>query len=862
MKRLLPPTENASTAAPSTSPAPDRPRHAATEVRSGQRVLRTAGVMLQAAALLGLQAGGSRQAWAQAPTPPAGTPGAPGGNSVTLPTTGPSLDPSTVDNMRREGVRLNFEDVDIKVLARIISQITGRAIVLDQKAQGKITVTSSRIVTPDEAWDMFAAALEAYGFGLEEDQGFYRISPIANARAKQARLYPNGKARVLVAVIKLERVPADQMVNTLRPLLTPAGVVTGYAGSNSIVVADDATVVKRMMALARKIDLSSKKPMLRIFYPKRVRARDVARNIESLFPDRQAIKISVHEATNSLMVLATPDQQAYIERLLNSLERREQIQAEPREFFVFYLQHAQAEELAKTLGEMLTERQRIEKGLTESGISTAQSSSGTGLGSPQPPPAPAEPSSMPIVPGPGPSQALPWLAQGPAAPRGRVGTPASPASAGSFQSGAATVPGASATGAVATQVSQSTFASQKVSADVPNNALVFYMPRSEYGIVRKLVEQLDIPRKQVLVSAVIAEVTLEKVAKAGINWQGVSKYGGLFSFGGGLSQTQLLGILQSNSFVFGGVDPTKTTVSSGSTSVSFPNNFALLQFLESGNDFNLISSPRLLTHNNKEADIKVGQVTPFATGARFDINGQPIINFDYREVGLDLKLTPHISQGENVRLELKQKLQEVIAQQTQGVGAASFTVPVVSNREVNTEVSLIDGQTLIIGGLVSKRTLKDMRKVPILGDLPGVGQLFRVNNDDTTKTTLFIFITPHIIDSPQKLRDLTQQYDRLMEPSMKAGVDASRRQDFTPRVQGPEPVIDPQVMPLPRTAPFEQELSPESPLRDRALPPGSPAPAPHDHPARDAEPPGSSRTAPRNHPGPPRPDANPNTPRF
>ncbi|NDD29373.1 MAG: hypothetical protein EB084_14020, partial [Proteobacteria bacterium] len=282
----------------------------------------------------------------------------------TTATTSPSqtLDQSTLDTFQHDGVKLNFEDIDVKTLARIIGQITGRSIVIDQKVQGKVTLVSPNRLSPSEAWEMFVSALEAYGFGVELVDGVHRVSPLANVKQRNTRLYSEGGGgRVLVAVIKMTKVGSEQAVNALRPLLTATGVISAVPNSNTVVVMDEASVVKRVMALARRIDVSTDKPSLRIYYPVRVRAADVSKNIESLFPDRALLRLTVHQPTNSLLVVAVPEQHRTIERLLASLERRNQTEAEPHQFWVYYLQHAQADDTAKVLAEMLSERQRLEQ---------------------------------------------------------------------------------------------------------------------------------------------------------------------------------------------------------------------------------------------------------------------------------------------------------------------------------------------------------------------------------------------------------------------------------------------------------------------------------------------------------------------
>lgn len=762
----------------------------------------------------------------------------PGAAATTTPSQ--TLDASTVENFQRDGIKLNFEDVDIKTLGRIIGQITGRNIVIDQKVQGKVTLVSPNRLSPNEAWEMFVSALEAYGFGVEESDGVYHVSPIATVRQRGTRIFPNAGAKVLVAVIKISKVGSDQAVNALRPLLTPTGVISAIPNSNTVVVMDEAAVVRRMIALAKRIDIATDKASLRIYYPQRVRAADVLKNIESLFPDRNNLRITVHQPTNSLLVLGLPEQHRTIERMLSSLERRNQSEAEPRQFWVFYLQYASAEDTSKILAEMLGERQRLEQQQAQSGIPTAQSPGVT----------------FPIT-NPQSSVIQPPAAGGSAFPGGNPAVPNSPADPTReypnpqptpFQQGAETRTSNTVFPVSPAQlpINQQGFASSKVSADVSNNALVFYMTASEYATVRRLVEQLDIPRKQVLVSAIVAEVSPKRLETAGIQWQATIEGAGIVGLGAGQSLAQLYQTLQAGNFVLGTIDPTTTSIEIGGSTVKFPNNYALLNFLTTTTDFNLLASPRLLTHNNKQADISVGRIVPFATGVKYDINGQPIVNFDYREVGLNLKLTPHISQGQNVRLEVHQDLQEVVDYIKTGSGATAVTVPVVSKREVNSEVSLGDGQTLIIGGLVQRNTLQTIRKVPILGDIPLIGDLLFSQKDRTvSKTTLFVFLTPHIVDSPQKAHEINNQYQQMYERAMRSEKKYNEDHEYHPTQEPRTSPKDPRVLPLPGPGPI-----PTPEVLPPAIPPMQGAPMVPNAPPGDSAPP----------PAPPSTPSGPSTP--
>jgi len=184
--------------------------------------------------------------------------------------------------------------------------------------------------------------------------------------------------------------------------------------------------------------------------------------------------------------------------------------------------------------------------------------------------------------------------------------------------------------------------------------------------------------------------------------------------------------------------------------------------LEKGTGFNLISNPKVLTLDNQPAEIKVGQVVPFASGVKFDINGQPVITYDYKEVGLDLKITPTISEN-NLRLVIGLQVQEIVDFIRPQVGQLSYAVPVTSNRQVNSDVVVENGQTIIIGGLVSTRSIKGQEGIPGLMNVPLLGRLFRRDTQTEDKVSLFIFITPYVVENPEELSKITQEHQKLAE---------------------------------------------------------------------------------------------------
>jgi general secretion pathway protein D len=301
----------------------------------------------------------------------------------------------------------------------------------------------------------------------------------------------------------------------------------------------------------------------------------------------------------------------------------------------------------------------------------------------------------------------------------------------------------------------------KVGFDVGTNSVIVYANKNEYEGIKRLVEILDVRRKQVLITTSIVEVSAKRLFELGINWQALGTKGGA-AFRG-LTQDGIYQAFSSGNFLMGIFTNSGKTVSIGGTSVFLPDLALLFSLLESGSGFNIISNPKVLTLDNQLAEIKVGNVIPFASGVRFDINGQPIITYDYREVGLDLKAIPRISSENTLRLSINLILQEVTDYIRPSVGNLSYAVPVTSNRSLNSDVVVENGQVIVIGGLVSNKTIKTMNGIPGLKDIPIIGNLFKYQSESDDKTTLFIFLTPYIISSPEELTKITEEHRKLSE---------------------------------------------------------------------------------------------------
>ncbi|MFH1452444.1 MAG: type II secretion system secretin GspD [Armatimonadota bacterium] len=592
------------------------------------------------------------------------------------------------DALRTGTIMLNFEDVDVKVLAKLISEITGKNIIVDDKVGGKITIVSSREVNPYEAWNIFASALETKGFSVVDKGSYVKIMPSGTSKIERMKLAGEkyiSSENLVVAVVILKNADAAQLKNSLVSLISPSGTISSYDPANSIIVADIPSNIKRLTSIIKDLDVPSKQVDLKIYQLKNVLAESVEQSINKTIgtlsnrKDPNPVKIAAHPPTNSLIVYGSKYEILQVEKILKDLDA-----ANPqleRKFRLHYLENGNAEEIAKILTTMLAERKKVE---------TAE----------------------------------------------QKGTP-------------------------------SEFASIQVSADKSTNSLILYSTEFEFEALKDLIVKLDAPRKQVLVTAVVAEVSLKKLLDVGVRWQAMHDKGAA-AYQGGMSQEALYGMLASGNFIMGAVGQgtTSVTTAAGAT-ITYPNIFFLLSLLETDSDFNILSAPRLVTLDHLEAFMTVGSVQPYASGVKFDSNQNPIITYDYKDIGLTLKVTPHISQGKKIRMDINQKLQEITDYLRPAVGQVSYVVPITSQREYKTTITVEDNQTVIVGGLVSKRTIDTINKLPLLGDLPFIGKAFQNKQTQDQKITLFAFITPHIIETKEQLQEYTEKYEKYLQKQLK-----------------------------------------------------------------------------------------------
>jgi general secretion pathway protein D len=628
---------------------------------------------------------------------------------------------------RRTGrVFLNFQDADISLVVKFMSELTGKNIVLDPAVKGTITVSSAKPVSVQTAWEIFLLALSLQGYGVVEERNYVSIVPLQKATSLAQLKKPSHSGEVVIYIYKAENTQALQLQQAIQPFLSPNAKIAVHVPSNSLIIADVAQNIERLKKILKELDSPERGLSVKLYKLQKANAESVFQSIQALGSAFQQqlgtpIFITFSKDSNSIVVVANERVQGLIKEIIETLDR-ESLSSLERNFYLIKLNHISAEELYRSL-----------QTLFGGGLTTTQA---------------VRPQVQPQE-----RRATPPDTRGTEIPlrREEQKTPQRQ-----------TLP----------LTAIETKEGLRIGFDRGTNSVIIYGTPQEYESIRSFIEKIDVRRKQVLIAATVVEMSTRQALELGVRWQIFGTQGGA-AFGGSSLQ-DVYNALLSGSFVMGALSRSGTSATIGSATLFFPDLVLLFSLLERGSGFNIVSNPKVLTLDNQEAIIKVGQVVPFASGVKFDINGQPIITYDYKEVGLNLSVTPTIS-GKDLRLLINLNLQEIIDFLRPQIGTLSYAVPVTSNRQLNSDVVVENGQTIIIGGLVSTRTLDNIEGVPGLMNVPILGWLFKRKTTSEDKVSLFIFLTPYVIEKPEDLSKITEEHQKLAQELRKRMEEANKK---------------------------------------------------------------------------------------
>lgn len=660
-------------------------------------------------------------------------------------------------------VSIDFIDKPIMDLVQYMAEITGRNLILGDKLSGNITIISHKPVSVGEAYEAFLSALSMAGYTTVTTGNATTIVPLGEAAANPLRVYEGSEIpytdNYVTQIIQLENVSVSDITSVVQGLAGKSAKIIPYAATNTLIITDAGSNIRKIYRIISQLDVASPKAKLEFFALTNAQASDVKTIIEQLYgvtassssssassssssaADRAASrsrrrrelaaeatessgptvsgagqepkfieKVLADERTNSVIVMANEEALVAIKALIDQLD----VDVDPTsraQIHVIYLEHAKSEEVAQVLSQ-----------LSEGGSSSSRSSSSSR------------------------NQNTRNQQTG----RNQQGRPGAPEGGGGDD------------GAFGTTSAVAAFDSGvRITSDENTNSLVIIATPDQFAILKQVIDKLDIRRKQVVIDAVILEMATTESAEAGIGYHfgtaddnGTTKLASsqLGASSLGLSQDVLSGMALG---VFGqSFDITVPDFSTGeSYSLSVPAFGVVLQALQSNSSVDILSAPSLMTMDNEEAKIVVGRNIPFPSSASYSqISNTPVISYTREDVALTLKVTPQINESNYVTLEVFQEVTEV--EDSGLIEDPSTQGYVTSKRSAETTVVVKDNQTVVIGGLIGATDTESHSKVPILGDLPLIGKLFRSKSVEARKTNLLIFLTPHVISEPEDLEEV------------------------------------------------------------------------------------------------------------
>lgn len=646
---------------------------------------------------------------------------------------GPLSPALAADPAQDEKVSLNFANAEIDSVIRAIGKISGRNFLVDPRVKGTLNIVTNTPVPRSMTYDILLSALRLQGYTAVESRGVTKIVPEADAKLQAVPLgKPNarGNEGVVTRVFNLKYESAAQMLPVIRPLVPPNNMVTAFPGNNTLVVTDYADNVERIARIIDSIDVPQGGVM--VLELQHAAASDLAETVSKVMATgngaagqpgagadaSQWVQIVPDNRTNSLLVRAdSPAKLTTVRRLVAELDRP----GASGNIHVIYLKNASATEVAKTLSAVISGEGGSQGGKSASTAYSDKNSSSLGKNS-----------------------------------------TSSSTSSSSSSSGSSASAGLGS-GASSTRFSRedSSTGGGIVQADANNNALIITAPEAIYNNLRQVVDQLDRRRVQVYVEALIAEISSERASEIGIQWNGTS---GGTNFGG--TGQNILSAMADPTSVGTGLNlimgAGSMTIPVNGTDVKVTTLSMLARFMENDTKTNILSTPNLITLDNEEAQIMVGQNVPFVTGnyttSASTGTTNPFQTIERQDVGLTLHIRPQVSEGGSIRLDIYQESSSVVSTTT-----SSTTGPTTNKRSIDTSVLVDDGSIIALGGLIEDSYSGGVEKVPLLGDIPYLGTLFRYDTRKRTKTNLVVFLRPMILRDKDSYGGLTSsRYDYVL----------------------------------------------------------------------------------------------------
>lgn len=590
--------------------------------------------------------------------------------------------PTTHQTAKKERyVTIDFDSIDIAVFAKFVSELTEKNFVIDERVKGKVTVLSPKKIPVSEVYKVFESVLEVNGFAAIPSGDVIKIIPSLQAREKgvQTRIDEDVKVpedKVVTQIFSLDYANPDELKKIIEPLISKSSVVLAYAPTGMLIVTDILSNIKRLQEIITALDVEGAGEQLSYIPLKYATASEVAKSLTTIFQQQKGIAPIRIVAEDRTNALIILASEIDTERIKKLIAMVDKgVTKDESLFHIYKLQNATSDDLAKVL------------------------------------------------------MNLPKDTKGGQAAGGKA----------------------------------ILFKDVQIVSDKATNTLIITAERGDYSILESIIKQLDAPRPMVYIEALIMEVTEGREFKLGVEWHAVNNMGTgpLAGLGKDGTDAKTLGMASfsgSGASAFPGVDMTTGMATFPLSSfaigvlgaginiggIIFPNIGAVFQAYRGDSDVSILATPQLLTLDNEDAEITVGKNVPYITrdetantGIATNITGYS--NYEYKDVGITLKVNPHINEDNFIRLKIDQQITRIDT-----ATSVAFR-PTTYKRTAKTSVIVKDKETVVIGGLIQDDTEVSVAKIPILGDIPLIGWLFKYQYKKKEKSNLFIFITPHIV---------------------------------------------------------------------------------------------------------------------
>ena len=589
-------------------------------------------------------------------------------------------------------VSIDFNDVDISVFIKFVSELTGKNFVVDNRVKGKVTIISPTKISVDEAYKVFESVLEVHGFSTVQAGEITKIVPAPEARTKNIQTLIKQDAvspedKVVTRLIPLTYADPDELKRLFAPLISKNSVMLSYPPTNMLIVTDVSSNINRLLRIMKVIDVTGIGQEVSVIPLEYSEAANLVKVLTTVFAPTQAVKKGISETqirfvaderTNAIVLKASEVDSARVKSLITMLDKETPRGTE--KIRVYYLENAIAEDLAEVLQDLPTKKSADTKG-----------------------------------------------------------KPTTPV------------------------VSENV----RISADKATNSLIIMAEKEDYQVLEEVIKKLDIPRAMVYIESLIMEVNMDKSFDVGTDWRVLADTtvnGGSGVSGGGFGSVDVTDLSTADGFSLGIVSGALDIVVDG-VSVTLPNIGAIINAFKSDTDVNILSTPQVLTTDHEEATIVIGKNIPYQTRSAADSGVETYSSYEYKDVGITLKITPHITKDRFVRLVISQEVTKLVSD------TSTSDRPTTLKRTVDTTVIVQDKNTVVIGGLIDDSVSNTTDTVPCLGQIPLLGWAFKSMSNTREKTNLYVFLTPHVIKNPAEAREIylnkKDQIDKLQKGQIK-----------------------------------------------------------------------------------------------